>query len=191
RYHIKLGLYNRSPLLLQKKLLRQWLLLAKYIKSYSCYIIQNRIYDALSLNENCKNMLIFNAIMLSLFVWLGIIKYYFLFWIIPMLIFYPLIGWLIELSEHYPLVQQNRIDIMMSRNRFSHWLEGLFFNIHNENYHLTHHLKPRVPFWNIKRAHFILMSDEIYCKINQAMGGIFLSRNRQETVLRQLLLYVR
>lgn len=186
KYHIDLGLYNVTDFLHKTKLDR-WLRLGKCIVSYLFYIIKNRMHDMLSYGKACATTLLLNVILIFLLFYCGGIKYYLLFWIIPMLTFYLFIGWFIELAEHYPLIGKYKVDINMSRNRFSHWLESFFFSMHNENYHLTHHLKPRVPFWNLKKAHVILMNDVNYCKVNQSMGGIFISKNNRQTVLKFLL----
>jgi fatty acid desaturase len=56
-----------------------------------------------------------------------------------------------------------RKDIHMSRNRVLYSKIGNFFlNIHNEGFHLVHHLYPNMPSWNLKKAHKILMEDNEY-----------------------------
>lgn len=33
---------------------------------------------------------------------------------------------------------------------------------HNDHFHAVHHIFPRVPSWNLRRAHAIMMSDPEY-----------------------------
>jgi fatty acid desaturase len=65
----------------------------------------------------------------------------------------------------------------MSRNRNSHFIERFLTGMHNENYHLIHHLFPSIPFWNIPKAHEILMQDPNYAQHHRQGGGIFWSNN--------------
>ena len=73
-----------------------------------------------------------------------------------------------------------------SRNRFSHWLEHFFMFMRSENYHLVHHLFPAIPFWNLSKAHPILMNNPEYCSINQNFGGIFISSNNNNSMWKNL-----
>ncbi len=109
-----------------------------------------------------------------------------LFWIVPFLTAYQMIGWFIELSEHAPLME-NDTDLHMTRNRNSHWLEHMFTGMYGESYHLAHHLWPRVPFWNMRRLHRLLLEDESYRRQDREFGGILLSSNGAPSVVRLLL----
>jgi len=101
----------------------------------------------------------------------------FFYWIIPFFTTYNMIDYIIQMAEHYPLLGKSTNVLYLSRNRFSHWLEAIFLSIRNENYHLVHHLRPAIPFWNLAKAHKIMMKDMTYRKINQNFGGIFYSSN--------------
>lgn len=90
---------------------------------------------------------------------------------------FQIITWFIELAEHYPFARYAKTDLYATRNRFSHPVEAFFTAMHSENFHLIHHLFPGVPFWNLKRAHQVLLDDPKYAKINAGFGGIFLSGN--------------
>jgi fatty acid desaturase len=83
------------------------------------------------------------------------------------------VGWLCEISEHYPLFETGKNNLQMTRNRFAKWWEAWFFSMHNENYHLTHHLYASIPFWNLPKAHSVMMKDEEYALYNSCFGGIF------------------
>ncbi|NPD01266.1 hypothetical protein HOY33_10975 [Brenneria sp. hezel4-2-4] len=105
---------------------------------------------------------------------------------VPLITTFPMIGWFIELAEHYPIID-NDDDIDKTWNRFSAKAELFFTGMHAENYHLTHHLMPSIPFWNLKKAHEIMMQDIDYRKRNQRMGGIFLSANNNESLWKKII----
>ena len=115
-------------------------------------------------------------IIISLSILCNLWQYLILFWVIPYLTVFQIIGWFIELAEHYPLMN-NHINLYMSRNRNSHFIERFLTGMHNENYHLIHHLFPSIPFWNIPKAHEILMQDPNYAQHHRQSGGIFWSNN--------------
>lgn len=96
-----------------------------------------------------------------------------LFWVVPYLTSFQILGWYIELSEHTPLVRDSNVDLHMTRNRKSRGWEKFLTGIHNDNYHLEHHLDPRTPFWNLHRARRVRLRDPEYAQVDRAMGGLF------------------
>ena len=104
--------------------------------------------------------------------------YLFLFWLMPLFFVFPIISWFIEMAEHYPIIATSNRELNMSWNRFSHPIESFFLSIHNENYHLTHHIRPDIPYWNIQKAHQLMLTDPEYHDINSEMGGVFFSSNK-------------
>lgn len=95
------------------------------------------------------------------------------YWVIP---YFTLAYWitdLLEFTEHYPLLKIYDIDIKMSWNRELNLFENFLFGIHNDNYHLVHHLWPRIPNWNIRKAHEIMMRDEEYNKLHNLPSSLF------------------
>lgn len=95
------------------------------------------------------------------------------FWVVPYLTSFQILGWYIELSEHTPLVKNSNIDLYMTRNRKSRGWEKLLTGIHNDNYHLEHHLDPRTPCWNLHKAHQARLDDPNYAAASAQMGGLF------------------
>ena len=97
-----------------------------------------------------------------------------LFWVVPFVTIFPIVNWYLELFEHYLYVGREDLDVRMTRNR---WL-GFPFNwplgILNENYHATHHLCPQVPWFNIPRAHRVLMQDTVYREAQCREAGLIL-----------------
>lgn len=94
------------------------------------------------------------------------------YWAIP---YFTLASWIadiLEFTEHYPLLKIYDEDIKMSWNRKLTLLESFLFGNHNEDYHLVHHLWPRIPNWNLPKAHEIMMQDEEYNKIHNMPSGL-------------------
>jgi dihydrorhizobitoxine desaturase len=96
-----------------------------------------------------------------------------LFWIIPYLTSFQILGWYIELSEHTPLVRDSSVDLYMTRNRKSRLWERLLTGIHNDHYHLEHHLDPRTPFYRLPEARRIRLRDSSYQAVDAQFGGLF------------------
>lgn len=85
-----------------------------------------------------------------------------LYWIIPLLLIFPLINWYMALLEHFPLVGKNNIDVQTTRHRALGPISYHFLGIHNEGYHLDHHLSPMIPYWNLPRVHEIRLRDPLF-----------------------------
>jgi fatty acid desaturase len=114
-------------------------------------------------------------------------KFFLLYWLLPYLTVFQAITWFIELSEHFPMVKYAKKDIEATRNRFSHAIEHFLTGMHGESFHLVHHLFPGVPFYRLKAAHRILLSDPVYAQLNANTGGIFLSSNFAPAVIPAIL----
>jgi fatty acid desaturase len=95
-----------------------------------------------------------------------------LFWVIPYLTSFQILGWYIELSEHTPLVRDHDVDLYMTRNRKSRGLERFLTGIHNDHFHLDHHLDPRTPFWNLPKTHRVRLADPHYAQLDAMTGGL-------------------
>ncbi|MFP4338740.1 MAG: fatty acid desaturase, partial [Halothece sp.] len=97
--------------------------------------------------------------------------YFLLYWIVPLLTTSNWFGSFIQLAEHYPLIETaESIDLYLSRNRILSPISNFFIGTHSEGYHLIHHLFPSLPLWNMKKAHSILMQDEMYAALHQETG---------------------
>jgi len=138
------------------------------------YLVRNRLGTVK--DKEVKFIILYWLAIFSIFATTETLDILFLYWIIPLITSFPLIGWFIEMAEHYPIIT-NKSDLYKSWNRFSSKLELFLTGMHNENYHLTHHLMPDIPYYNIKKAHEIMLWDSSYKEINEKMGGIFLSAN--------------
>lgn len=140
------------------------------------YLIKNRLFSDITGTELFK-LLLSQLILFVIGTYFVGYKFYVIYWLLPYLTAFQMITWFIELSEHYPMIQTAKNNLEVSRNRFSHAIEHFFTGIHGENYHLIHHLFPAIPFWNLEKAHKILMKDFDYQEVNKDFGGIFFSKN--------------
>jgi hypothetical protein len=105
----------------------------------------------------------------------GVVIELLLFWWIPFFVVYPIIGWFSELAEHYPMMEFREYGAFYSRNRYAGRCERSFIGMHGDNYHLTHHLLPGIPHWNLHKATQILCEDPIFGAWDDTWGGIFSS----------------
>ncbi len=97
-----------------------------------------------------------------------------LFWYLPYATAFGIIGWLSELSEHFPMMaHDNGNPIYESRNRYDAWYERLIIGMHGDNFHLTHHLSASIPHWNLAAATRILREDDEFRTWMIHGGGIF------------------
>lgn len=111
-----------------------------------------------------------------------------LFWYLPFLVIFPMIGWFSELAEHYPLMHPAKGKKMYSsRNRYAGFIERLFIGMHGDNFHLTHHILPGIPHWNLKKATMILSEDIEFCAWDNVWGGIFTSNEPERLSLLKFL----
>ena len=142
------------------------------VPHYLRYLVEHRLGNVLRDPTTLVRLAATHAIItvaLGLTVgWHG----YVLYWLLPFLTTFQVIGWLSEIAEHYDLFSKADTSLAISRNRFPTWWERAFIGMHADNYHLTHHLFPLVPFWNLPKAHGVLMADENYARLNTDVGGI-------------------
>ncbi|QYY41438.1 guanitoxin biosynthesis L-arginine gamma (S) hydroxylase [Aneurinibacillus thermoaerophilus] len=186
KYHLDIGLYSVKDKkhFLFKFVLRPFLLLS--LAHYAYYVFKYRMFKFKNIKQ-FVNMSIYWIVLLSGIIYFDLFNYFILYWIIPYFTSFMVIGWFVELAEHYPLVHENKVSLYMTRNRFSHWIEAFFLSIHAENYHLTHHLWPTIPYWNLAKAHKIMMQDKAYREANLQMGGVFLSSNQNPPFIKDLI----
>lgn len=97
-----------------------------------------------------------------------------IYWIVPYLTSFHIIGWFIEMSEHCSSTIGKQTDIYMTRNRQSRGIEKLLTGINNDHLHLDHHLNPSTPFWLLDQAHKIRLRDRNYATHCAESGGLFM-----------------
>jgi fatty acid desaturase len=82
-----------------------------------------------------------------------------LLWLAARATVYHFVKIFAEISDHVGLVPGSIIGY--TRNLPSNWL-SFFMHPHHDNYHLTHHLFPRVPLVQLPRMHQMLMEVGLY-----------------------------
>lgn len=184
KFYHEQGLYDvslRSTDFLIKHIIQPLLLLR--VPHYLLYLLRHRLFASKSGSRETVLMLTYLLVIITASTWFNLFHTLLLFWIIPYITTFQVLGWFIELSEHYPLAAESNIDLYMSRNRLSPWYEAFFTGIHCESFHLVHHLSPSIPFWNLPRVHQILLSDPNYAKQHQATGGIFCASKGHRSIV--------
>ncbi|MDM7852831.1 fatty acid desaturase family protein [Pseudochrobactrum kiredjianiae] len=146
---------------------------------YIWFLLKDRLIGPLQIRDHRVETIAvvsFHAILSILMYQLNALSYFVLYWWIPFVIVYPIIGWFSELSEHFPMMKSSSVDpSYSSRNRYASPVEAFFIGTHGDNYHLTHHLLPGIPHWNLKKATTILREHEEFRIWDDIWGGIFTS----------------
>ncbi|MBK4715310.1 MULTISPECIES: fatty acid desaturase family protein [Tenebrionibacter/Tenebrionicola group] len=152
--------------------------------SFLKYLLKNRLGD---FNDpEFKKLFILWITIAAISIYTNSFHLLVLYWFIPLITSFPMVGWFIEMAEHFPIIENNN-DIDQTWNRFSSKPELLLTGMHAENLHLTHHLMPNIPFWNLHKAHNIMMRDPIYKSRNDDMGGIFHSVKGRKSLWSKIL----
>jgi dihydrorhizobitoxine desaturase len=130
--------------------------------------------------------------LLAILAWNSWFDEFVLVWVIPYLTVFQAANWLIETSEHFPLIWTESASINQTRNRKGSALENFFFGIHGENWHKIHHLRPGIPFWRLAEAHEIMMRDPIYAEAEGRTGGLLMSgKNGAPSILKAMVAELR
>jgi fatty acid desaturase len=157
------------------------------VAAYIRYLIGHRLAAIRGNARECVGLVL---VQLAIF---GVLYFtvgpygYVLYWLLPLVTSFQVIGWLSEIAEHYPHIRTAHTPLLMTRNRFPRGIERLIIGMHGDNYHLVHHLFAGIPFWNLVRAHDILMDDPEYRCANERVGGIFTARRGRSSVLKLIL----
>ncbi len=139
--------------------------------NYARYLVKNKIFNSHEALWERWMRLTYITVMIAGVWFLGWGNLLLLYWIIPFLTTANWVGNFVEVAEHYPLMETApKVDIYMSRNRLFNPAWCLLLGVHNEHFHLIHHLFERIPFWHLKTAHKVLMQDEVYASLNQSQG---------------------
>ncbi|WP_240139709.1 fatty acid desaturase family protein [Streptomyces sp. MUM 178J] len=186
QFHRECGLYD--PRVSDRRFFLENILLAVLglrTASYIRYIVRDRIfYKGPKTNVSMPVGLPTERVVLA-FQWLtlasvviatGTWHLLVLFWLVPLFTTAIAVGWLSELAEHYPMPESERAQLLMTRNRHGWAIENYLLGRHHDNYHLVHHLNMSIPFWNMKRAHHILLDDVTYARWDALWGGVITRR---------------
>lgn len=157
------------------------------IGSYARYLVVQRLAAIRGSAVECVGLVLVQASIAVALTCAAGPAGYFVFWLLPLLTSFQVIGWLSEISEHYPRIRTATQAVQMSRNRFPAWIERLFIGHHGDNYHLVHHLFVGIPFWNLPKAHAVLMDDPDYRAANADAGGILTATRGRRPILAAIL----
>jgi fatty acid desaturase len=153
------------------------------IPSYIRFLLKDRLGTALRHADTRREalaLLLFHAALGMCAYKLEALSELVLLWWVPFLLVQPIVGWFSELSEHYPMMQSGQgAPVFYSRNRYAGPLERMFIGMHCDHLHLTHHLLPGIPHWNLKAATAVLREDPAFRAWDDCWGGIFSSAGRK------------
>jgi fatty acid desaturase len=163
---VRKGLY--APEVTPNDVKRYLLTIPLQTPNYILFLFQRNHSE--KLQERVFRLIYFLAVS-TVLIALGWGKYYLIYWIVPLFTTANWLGAFIQLAEHYPLITKAEPkDIYLSRNRIFSPFINLFLGTHYDGYHLVHHLFPSLPFWHSRKAHEILMQDEVYASLHQETG---------------------
>jgi fatty acid desaturase len=145
-------------------------LLGSRLPSYWRYLRRDRVEPAA---WRTVPLLITLAVIAS--VWLphggAVLRLALASWLVAVAVVFPIIGWYVELSEHFPMAAFAK-SRSATRHRACGPLSRNFVGMVNERYHLLHHTEPRIPFWRLRDGHeYLMSSDEEYFIAVTAQGG--------------------
>ncbi|MFG2121130.1 fatty acid desaturase [Streptomyces sp. NPDC048710] len=195
-FHVGVGIYDHR--ISDKKFFLKNIALAVFgmrTLEYVGYVIRDRIFFSpkdvavsmpIQLTTERVLLLVQWAGIIGLCAWQGWLIELALFWFVPLFTTAIAVGWLSELAEHYPLPESESKQILMTRNRHGWAVERFLLGRHHDNYHLVHHLNTGVPFWNMKRAHQVLLEDAAYARWDGLWAGVLTrsrGRENQETLI--------
>ena len=93
----------------------------------------------------------------SLFIYLS------LYWLVPLATWAFTINHIRVITEHFPSHLYHEREVMFrSREIPNNLIDLLFVGTRNANYHLSHHLFPKVPFYNLHKLHRVISEAEAY-----------------------------
>lgn len=79
------------------------------------------------------------------------LTWFFLFYVIPLVVIFPIFMHLAEINDHAVVDFSNPISA--SRNNISSFIHKFFLHPHNDGYHVVHHLFPGVPSHQLVNAY--------------------------------------
>jgi fatty acid desaturase len=150
--------------------------------NYWFFLIKSRVFSPHELPQERWMRLLFWILILMgchcFHAWSILLMY----WLVPLLTTANWIGSIVQLAEHYPLMEMGyESELYVSRNRIMHPFWNLVLSNHQEGYHLVHHLFPGLPFWHMKHTHKILMQDPVYADLHQEEGILYLLKQLEIT----------
>lgn len=125
------------------------------------------------------NRLLIIAGALIILYLLGVMHLLLLYWVVPYLAAYLPMRYLSEVSEHMGLALGS--EFSTTRNKLG-WFQEWIMQPHGDGYHLVHHLYPGIPHNNLRRAHRLLMRDNVYRLQGHHTYAVVYARKRSSTL---------
>lgn len=98
-----------------------------------------------------------------------------LYWVVPLTTWVMFVNMLRAVAEHYPPGTAGRPHdgpaVFLTRDVRSSWFDTAFVVTRNVNYHLTHHLFPSVPFFQLPALHREIARTEPYRRCAHVARG--------------------
>jgi len=126
------------------------------------------------------------AIVLASLWTFGFLHVVILYWVVPYMVVYLPLRYMAEVSEHMGLGLSTEFGT--TRNKLG-WFQERVMHPHGDGYHLVHHLYPGIPHQNLRRAHRLLMQDDVYRTQGHHTYAFLLSLTGRPTTLGELLVY--
>ncbi|MEA5470451.1 fatty acid desaturase family protein [Spirulina sp. 06S082] len=146
----------------QKKLFFLWFIKPFFVAPI--FLLQF-IWDDIKLmsSQNKIEISIFWLGILFIFYWLECLPFLLLYWFVPYIFVYSVIFYWTEVQDHYNTKTGTRSRIDPIHNFFSH----------NKGYHQVHHICPSIPWYNLPKAHAILVPDEAKQDITNGFFDVY------------------
>ena len=135
--------------------------------------------------SNPRRLLVIGAAAAVLWM-LGVVHIVVLYWVIPYVLVYLPLRYMAEVSEHMGLGFST--EFATTRNKLG-WFQERVMHPHGDGYHLVHHLYPGIPHNNLRRAHALLMEDDVYRTAGQHTYAFLFSLTGRPTTVGELLLH--
>lgn len=103
-----------------------------------------------------SSIFISNILLILILIYFDQFYLYFILWILPSITFLQLLLRIRGIAEHAGY-QPNENQSLNARTIINPW-QTFFFAPHNVNYHIEHHLYVAIPFYNLPKAHQLLIS---------------------------------
>ena len=161
-----------------------------YLKGRALYVVVTmnaqpvKLQNALSPKTVWALRIAFYASLFTLLSVAGWWPQYFLFWIVPLVTFYPAVLFLREIAHHgnYP----DAGDYTNSRVYRARFLEREIFFPFGEYNHVLHHMFPTIPHYNVEAAHQTMLRYPPYRDAVVTCNGFFVkadAKSDEPTVL--------
>lgn len=138
----------------------EWLILSL---NFSGIVPISKLLGSYAQRKELVKRLVYYSVVAGIISYMNLWQELLLYWFVPLFFVFPTFQRIRSVAEHFGLEHNHELN--SSRNVLAPWYETILFAPHNSNYHLTHHLFPAIPFYNLKKMNNFLMEDKAYCKL--------------------------